>query len=368
MNSNSQESFQDDRVFCAKCGSTPEDILILSCQHNLCTSCTMRVIPPQPSATENMRGMQVIKCDICGKQTRVEEQTIDQLYKSIDESVINKSAYPKQDFSMYSANENYCNIHNGDIAVYYCFDCSGSPLCSECALRGTHKGHNVIMIDKANKILKDKINEKLTDLECEARNLELYCIENEEKKLNLLKECAYAKEEVCSVFKTIKELISRIECSVRKDIDAKYSSYENTIGNICDQLRFKHCNIEERIRRYNEPIANPNSYIDVWSEINTEPAIAVPSTRIEFPDMPEIDFNQNAANNIILQLQQLERCKALPEKPILSQSQRYLSPKFPQEESNKPADVHKILPLDNKLKSDSKYQQTARQLLRFKYL
>jgi hypothetical protein len=368
MNSNIHDSFQDDRVFCAKCGSTPEDILVLSCQHNLCKACTIKIIPPQSSDIQNTRAIPIIKCDICGKQTRVEEGTIDQLYKNTNESAINTPDCSKQDFSMYSSYENYCKTHSDEIAAYYCFDCNGCPLCSECAVHGEHKRHNVIMIAKANKILKDKINEKLTDLECEARSLEVYCIENEEKKLNLLKECTYAKEEICGVFKTIKELIARIECSVRQDIEAKYSTYENTIGNICDQLRFKHCNIEEKIHRYSELIANPHSYIDLWNEINAEPPIAIPDIMIAFPDIPTIDLNKNTANNIILQLQQLERNNALPDKSILSQSQRYLSPKFPQEDVSKQTDIYKTISLYNKFKSDSKYQQTARQLLRFKYL
>ena len=35
----SGHSLADDGVNCADCGNTPEDVLILTCEHNLCLPC-----------------------------------------------------------------------------------------------------------------------------------------------------------------------------------------------------------------------------------------------------------------------------------------------------------------------------------------
>jgi len=35
----SQQNVEEEVITCAKCGATPEDVLILTCDHNLCIPC-----------------------------------------------------------------------------------------------------------------------------------------------------------------------------------------------------------------------------------------------------------------------------------------------------------------------------------------
>ena len=36
------DNMHDEGVVCAECGGTPEDVLILTCEHNLCLPCAAK--------------------------------------------------------------------------------------------------------------------------------------------------------------------------------------------------------------------------------------------------------------------------------------------------------------------------------------
>jgi len=42
-----------------------------------------------------------------------------------------------------------CREHPDEEVNYFCFDCICPPICSECVVHGTHRGHNVATIRKA---------------------------------------------------------------------------------------------------------------------------------------------------------------------------------------------------------------------------
>lgn len=39
MEGDMQPEYEGEAISCAKCGAAPEDVLILTCDHNLCISC-----------------------------------------------------------------------------------------------------------------------------------------------------------------------------------------------------------------------------------------------------------------------------------------------------------------------------------------
>jgi len=53
------------------------------------------------------------------------------------------------------ANQSYrtmreaCQDHPEEEVSYFCFDCKTNPICSECVIHGSHKGHNVLLLKKA---------------------------------------------------------------------------------------------------------------------------------------------------------------------------------------------------------------------------
>jgi hypothetical protein len=50
-------------VSCAKCAQTPEDILILTCDHNLCLLCAAKNL--QREQKRNMHSFQTVVCELC---------------------------------------------------------------------------------------------------------------------------------------------------------------------------------------------------------------------------------------------------------------------------------------------------------------
>jgi hypothetical protein len=42
-----------------------------------------------------------------------------------------------------------CREHPEEEVSYFCFDCVSQPICSECVVRGSHRGHEVQTIKKA---------------------------------------------------------------------------------------------------------------------------------------------------------------------------------------------------------------------------
>lgn len=59
---------KNDEV-CSVCEAEPEDILILSCRHNLCLDCATEVY------NLNTKDDQIV-CEICLAQTKLDEDTI----------------------------------------------------------------------------------------------------------------------------------------------------------------------------------------------------------------------------------------------------------------------------------------------------
>jgi hypothetical protein len=49
-----------------------------------------------------------------------------------------------------------CKDH-GEEVTYFCFDCLGRCFCSECAIHGIHKNHQVMNIKRAYPIVVEKV-------------------------------------------------------------------------------------------------------------------------------------------------------------------------------------------------------------------
>ena len=45
--------FVGDEVLCAKCEDNPDDVLILTCEHNLCLSCASKNLHEQETRSKN---------------------------------------------------------------------------------------------------------------------------------------------------------------------------------------------------------------------------------------------------------------------------------------------------------------------------
>lgn len=64
---------------CAKCGALPEDILMLTCNHDLCLACSARNF--QRELQKKGRSANSICCELCGALTVLDESSIIELQR-----------------------------------------------------------------------------------------------------------------------------------------------------------------------------------------------------------------------------------------------------------------------------------------------
>lgn len=54
-----------DAVSCAKCGELPNDVLILTCDHNLCLKCASFNLLQQNKKPQDGNSFQTVICELC---------------------------------------------------------------------------------------------------------------------------------------------------------------------------------------------------------------------------------------------------------------------------------------------------------------
>ena len=98
----------EEDIYCSKCNNKTEQALMLSCDHNLCLSCTSKVLKKQQ--IRDFNSSQYIKCDKCNSLTELEPETIKQI---ISEENNNNHNYNEENNDNQNNNENYV-IDNAD--------------------------------------------------------------------------------------------------------------------------------------------------------------------------------------------------------------------------------------------------------------
>lgn len=81
-------------VKCHKCEKLVEDILILTCEHNLCLKCSGENLKRE-SNKENY-SFQAVVCDICGAVTILDPSAAEELlkeYNHFDENIYDNNEY-----------------------------------------------------------------------------------------------------------------------------------------------------------------------------------------------------------------------------------------------------------------------------------
>ncbi|KAK2952075.1 putative b-box zinc finger family protein [Blattamonas nauphoetae] len=58
----------------------------------------------------------------------------------------------------------HCSEHPEEELSYYCLDCEGQCICAECAIRGSHRDHNVQTIRKSYVEVRKRMNELVSNL------------------------------------------------------------------------------------------------------------------------------------------------------------------------------------------------------------
>lgn len=83
------ESQQADSTLCSDCGCCPDDILILTCNHNLCLMCASKNLHNE--STKSQHTFQTVVCNTCGLATVLDPESATTLI-----SIYNDSNSPVQ--------------------------------------------------------------------------------------------------------------------------------------------------------------------------------------------------------------------------------------------------------------------------------
>ena len=68
---------EEDDVSCAKCMKKPEDVLILTCDHNLCLECAALNLQEQTSQNQNT--FKTVICEFCQSATVLDPESATEL-------------------------------------------------------------------------------------------------------------------------------------------------------------------------------------------------------------------------------------------------------------------------------------------------
>ena len=192
------ESQQADSTLCSDWGCWPDDILILTCNHNLCLMCASKNL--QNESRKSQYTFQTVVCNTCGLATVLDPESATTLisiyndtnsqnnspmkmekgYNPLDSPnthMSNTYRDPKVESQPYSIpppqphhqkQPVYCQEHPDELVNYFCFQCNIGNICAEWVIHGSHHGHDVQTIKKGIctrlEDLKANVSEKIEEL------------------------------------------------------------------------------------------------------------------------------------------------------------------------------------------------------------
>lgn len=105
----------------------------------------------------------------------------------------------------------FCPEHPDEELSYYCLTCEGTCICSECAIRGTHKGHDVQTIRKSYGEVRRRINELMTSLATRGDAVKKILQQIEQHKQEIVDNTRSIKESMKLSFDELREKIRKKE-------------------------------------------------------------------------------------------------------------------------------------------------------------
>ena len=95
MSEYSNRDNREDQSYCSKCNHITDEILMLTCDHNLCLPCSAKTLFKDCDRVPNLKmssKYHSIQCDICGNYTALDPSTVEELATYKPESVVNTPA------------------------------------------------------------------------------------------------------------------------------------------------------------------------------------------------------------------------------------------------------------------------------------
>ncbi|CAD8054725.1 unnamed protein product [Paramecium primaurelia] len=220
---------------CSYCQKVPDDILMLTCNHDLCLDCAAKSFSTQ-QAKKNKKVQQfenIIKffvCDICQLKTELDSNSVYELEKihlaqtlqdrsnrkpvlvqknniSSEKQVKSKSQtrqdnkenqkektikfaiqnpeakssfhLSQRQMSKHQSENSFiqhsreqCFDHPEEDVSYFCFDCNSRCICPECIIHGIHKNHEVKTIKKSYPLIRKQLENQIEQNEQQITQIE----------------------------------------------------------------------------------------------------------------------------------------------------------------------------------------------------
>ncbi|CAG9313050.1 unnamed protein product [Blepharisma stoltei] len=257
---------------CAKCGRQPSDMLILTCDHNLCLLCSARNILKDYSK-EN-EPFYKVACDICRSSTILDPSSANELLKlnleepkdsELDEGDLTTSDQYKQNWE---PPQEYCKDHPDEVPNYYCFECESECICSECAIHGLHKGHEVMRVKTAFPIIKGKVEDMLLLLSNKQDELQNLEEKIEQRKKETLDQSHTAKQQIKHAFEDLRARLDKKEKELTSQADRFLEENLKELDAISRALASKVTSIGELYSNVSKILqqANSRELIDFYAE------------------------------------------------------------------------------------------------------
>lgn len=91
----SEYSNREEQSYCSKCNQLTDEILMLTCDHNLCLPCSAQTLFRDCDRMPNLKissKYHSLQCEICGNFTALDPSTVEELATYKPESVVNTPA------------------------------------------------------------------------------------------------------------------------------------------------------------------------------------------------------------------------------------------------------------------------------------
>ena len=309
-------SYED--LFCSQCNCKTDQVLMLSCEHNLCLNCAAKYLS-KDNEQQNFNNKQFVICEICGSRTEVDSETSRNILSSVlqnlnintnnffqdnnninqninmnnnnddnfipdnnnyysqteknnnnndnsyDPNYFNNANYSHENFNINSnniiSNMNIMNTNTKNICrehheplTYLCLNCLTQCICSECVVHGIHKDHEVLNIKKAYPLIYNKTQE-LTGIISNKRN-ELNSLSQivNDKKNNIKNLNDKCKVEIKNAFQIIRLRINEKEKEI---IDKAESALKDNFN----ELNTYYHVIQSKIAALDKIVDTLNTYL-----------------------------------------------------------------------------------------------------------
>ncbi|CAD8095977.1 unnamed protein product [Paramecium sonneborni] len=340
---------------CSKCLKVPDDILMLTCSHDLCLICAARSFSQQ----QTKRSKKFFVCDICSSNTELDANSIYELEKlhqtnnvlqdrsnhkpgcqqksnlqsekqlksrsqtrqenkenakeksmkqsvqiieakvSVHQSQRNMSKQQSEN-SFIQHMRGFCVDHPDEEISYYCFDCNSKCICPECIIHGIHKNHEVKTIKKSYPLIKKQLEEQL-----EQNNQCIIQVENQRQELEKkqIEQQAiqdHLRLQIAQEIQNLHQLLNSKQAELLEEVDNLPTILEQQEGYL-SRLN----EVEFKLQDFNEKINDMIDSKDECGLLNYYGSI-IGQTTPQIPPLPNIKEIQ-LSNQIFSQINDVKK-------------------------------------------------------------